>query len=103
GGVEAREAMHESAKLFEGVRLDSLVGIEPEDPVTGGMGKRFIAGGGEVVRPGEIKDPGAELPGNVRGAVGRSGVDGNDFVKQLMNGVEALRQILPLVFDDHAQ
>ena len=84
-------------------RLDHVVGVEPEGVVAGGAGQRRVAGGGEVVDPGEVEDPRPERAGDLHGAVGRAGVDDDDLVEEPGGRAQAGRQVRLLVADDHRQ
>src|SRR5262249_25960578 len=58
---------------------------------------------GEAVRPRSFHKAGAVVPRDLRGAVRRAGVHHDEFVHKINDGVQAGRQVLRLVFDDHAQ
>jgi hypothetical protein len=73
------QAPQASAVLF----IDSIVGVEPEDPVAGGVVDARIAGGGKIIAPGEVEDAGAETGGQLAGAVGGAGVHHDGLVHQV--------------------
>jgi hypothetical protein len=62
--------------------IEVFVGIEPEDPVAGGVAEGFDPGRGEVIDPGEVEDAGAQGGGELFGAVGRAGIDNDDLKKR---------------------
>ncbi len=83
GGVFVFEAGEQLAQLLAVFFVEPVIGVEPEDPVPRGVSQALIAGAGEVVAPGEVEDAGAEGGGDFLGAVGRAGVDDDDFVDEV--------------------
>jgi hypothetical protein len=62
--------------------VEAVVGVHPEDEVTAGVVEAGVAGGGEVVAPGEVEDPGAVLEGDLFGAVGGAGIEDDDVAEE---------------------
>ena len=83
--------------------LHVLVGVEVHQPVAARRLDGGVAGVGERPVPGEVHDAGAERLGDLDGAVGRSGVDHDHLVDDSAQRLEAAREHLLLVLDDHAQ
>jgi hypothetical protein len=63
----------------------------------------LVSGGGEIVDPLEVEDPGSTLGGDAARAIGGTGIDDNDLVDQRSDGFQAQREILLLVAHDHTQ
>ena len=58
----------------------ALVGVDAEDPTTGGVLKSDVAGGGEVVVPGVVQDLGPVVARDGGRVVDRAGVHDDQFV-----------------------
>ena len=84
-----------SAQLF--------VGIENQNPALGRGFERLIARPSEIVAPGTFQHEGAVRFRNLDGSIGRSGVDDDDLVDDVLGALQALGQEALLVLDDHAQ
>lgn len=98
GGGGGAEEAEEAAEFTRG---EGVVGVEDEDPGCWDVGDAGVAGGGEVVGPGEVAQVGAVVAGDGEGAVLGSGigeVNGGEAFEALQAGVEGG---LP-VFHDHA-
>ena len=83
--------------------VKAIVGIEPEDPLAGGVLEAFIASRGEVVAPLEEMDVRREPAGDLDSGVMRARIDDDDFIKQMRNGRQALGQVALFVADNHAE
>lgn len=79
-----------------------LVGIQAEDPIAAGMEEGGIAGGGEVIAPGEGMNFGTEGAGDLEGAIGGAGIDHHDLVGERADGIEATSEELFFVLNDQA-
>jgi hypothetical protein len=104
--IDARLAAQGGTELRQPraiVAVDSVVGIQPEDPVLGGVAERFVAGRGKVVAPGEFVDLRAQARSHFPRAVGRAGVDDDHLVDQAGDLRQAVRKVVFLIPDDHAQ
>ena len=55
----------EPAQLVAVLLVEAVVGVEPEDPVSRGVLQAGVAGGGEVVDPGEVEDLGPLVARNL--------------------------------------
>ncbi len=97
------ERREEGAELAAVFRIEVLIGVEPEDPVAGGVAQGFIAGGGEAVAPGEGEDAGTQGGGDFLGAVAGAGIDDDHFGDEVGDGAQAGRQGGLAVFDNEAQ
>ena len=86
-----------------GRRVELLVRIEAQHPVSCAFGQRAIAGGGKVVIPGVVEHPGSETLGNFDSIVLGTGVDHDDFLNHPLNGLKAAGKKLGLIPDDHRQ
>ena len=80
-----------------------LVGVEEQHPVAGAQVQAGIAGGGEVVPPGEVADPGPVRLGHGQGAVGGARVHHHQFVHQAAHRSQAAPQGGLLVAHDHGE
>ena len=74
-------------RVEEGARAGDVaahpfVGVDVEDPVTGGEVEAPVARGGEVTPPGLVPDHRAVTLGDAERAVGRAGVDDHDLVDE---------------------
>src|SRR6478672_18157 len=85
------------------VRTETIVGVKPENPVAGRMAQALIAGGGEIIAPNKIVYLGREAAGHLAGFVAGARIDNHNLVEQLGNRREALRKLMRLVADNHAQ
>ena len=85
------------------VRIDHIVGVEPEDIIAGGVGKRLVPRRREVVDPGEREHAGLEGAGDLDRLIVRSGIDDHDFIEDPAYRFQALRQVILLVSYDHRQ
>ncbi len=103
GNVPVRQSAEQVPQLAIVVRIEAVVGVHPEDPRTPGMAETFIAGGREAIDPGEIDHAGPEAgrhgPRVIRGA----GVHHDDFLHQVPNRIQALRETGLFILHDHAQ
>lgn len=97
--VAVAEVLPESFVLVGG---QFLVGIEHEDPVTAGVFEGGVAGGGEVVGPGDGIDFSAVGASDVEGAVGGACIDDDDLVGDGGYGLEAGAKEAFFVFCDEA-
>jgi len=80
-----------------------LAGVQVHQPVAGRGLQGDVAGVGEGAVPGEVDHPGAERPRDLGGAVAGAGVDDDHLVDGVADGLQATREHLLLVLDDHAQ
>src|SRR5262245_53720645 len=64
-GLAARPVPGPTPQLTDGL-VEVVVAVHPQDEVAGRMADTLVAGGGEAVHPGEVKDlhPGAEAGGD---------------------------------------
>ena len=97
------ETLQQGDELPPLLRLDHIIGIEPEGIIAGRVRERRVAGGGEVVDPGEIEDLRPELPGDLARAIDAAGIDDDDLIEDPAHRLQAVRQVLLLVADDHRQ
>ncbi|MNY37586.1 hypothetical protein D3C86_1721590 [compost metagenome] len=95
-------SLEQPSKLRDRLALEPLVGVEHEDPVTGGVFEGGVAGGREVAGPGCVEHPGAMALGDGDRPIGRAGVDHDDLV-HAPNACKAAFQVPLLVLDDHAE
>ena len=86
------------------VLVEAVVGVEPEDPVAGGVPQALVAGGGEVVHPGEVEDLRAEASGDLAWC-GRSSRCPRRRSRRPGRRAESRQsgRLCLLVLDDHAQ
>ena len=68
--------------------IENLIGIGAVYVVFGGLGKRKIAGITEIAGPCKIIDPVGVAGGNFLGTVCGTGIDNDDFVHQIRNGIQ---------------
>ena len=85
GGVLVFQPGEQAAEPLAVLGVEAVVGVEPEDPLARGVTQRLVAGGGEIIDPGEVEDLGAEARGDGPGAVGRAGVDDDHFVDEIFD------------------
>ena len=83
--------------------VDHVIGVEPERVIAGGVGERLVPCGGEVIDPGELEHAGPEFPGDFHRPVDAPRIDDDDLIEDPPHRLEALRQVLLLVSDDHGQ
>jgi hypothetical protein len=103
GRVAGPQPLEQFHQLLPLSRLDHIVGIEPEGEIACGACQRLIARRGEAIDPDEIKDFRSERPGNFHGPVGAAGVDDDDLVEYAPYRLQAMRQVIFLVFNNHGQ
>jgi hypothetical protein len=65
--------------------------------------QRCIAGGSEVVAPGELEDQRREFAGDLACLVVRAGIDDHDLVKQPRDRCQAPCQLMRFVANDLAE
>jgi hypothetical protein len=78
----ARQATQQRLELFAFRWLDHIIGIEPEDIISGGVCQGRITSGGKVVNPDKIKDPRPERAGDFDGSILAPGIDDDDLIEQ---------------------
>ncbi len=83
--------------------VDDVVGVEPADPVTRRELERGLARGGEVVAPGDPRDPVGVTTRDPKRAVGRAGIDDDDLVDGPCDAREEAWQRRLLIADDHGE
>ncbi len=91
------------AEVFARFGIQPFVGIEHQDPVPRGMREGLVAGGGEIVLPGEVEGFGSELLGDGDGFVRRAGVHQDDLVHRVLDALQAALEEFFLVLGDHAE
>ncbi len=82
---------------------DGLVRVQDENPILRRPVDGRISRRGEIVFPGDLDDPRAEFPGDLRRAVGRARIHNHDFGDQFLDAPDASGQALCLVADNHAK
>ncbi len=80
--------VEEGFELGAVVVIEGFIGIEPKDPVAGGVAERLIARRGKAVNPGEVKDAGAQGGGDFLGAVSGAGIDDNHLDDEVGGGAQ---------------
>src|SRR5262249_36011498 len=75
------------------VLVQAVVGVEPEDPIAGGVAEAFGAGGGEAFLAGEVVNLGPVAGGDRLRGVGEAGVHDDDLVRQVGVGVRTGGQV----------
>ena len=85
-------AVDQLSKLPAAIGRDRVVRVHPEQPVASRMPQGLIPGGGKVVAPREMEQSRAELFGDPRGLVLRSGVDDHNFVNPRADAGQARTQ-----------
>jgi len=90
-------------ELHRADRLEALVGVEDQHPVAAGLVQRRVAGGGEVVAPGDVDHAGAVALGDQTGVVLGSGVGDDDLVDDRQRRLDGLADPGLLVARDDAQ
>jgi len=96
---------HQPAAMFDAAlrrqfRAEFLVGVEHQNPVAGDVFKRGVARGAEIVAPDKMMHFRAVRLRDFHRAVGRAGVHDNDLTGDGLDGSEALREKLLLIFDN---
>jgi hypothetical protein len=99
------EGLHIARSGFDGLPdavgvENHVVGINPEDPITGGAIKGLLASMRKISAPRCVENPVGILTSDSLGGVGRSGVDDDDFVDVIANAGEATRQGTLLILYD---
>ena len=79
-----------------------FVGVEHQDPIAGRVFQRHVAGGAEIIGPGEGVNFRAERFRNFGGAIRGAGVHDDDLAGQTEDGLEAGPEKFPLVPGDEA-
>ncbi len=102
GGLVA-ELVEEGFELGAVLIIEGFVGVEPEDPVAGGVAERLIARRGKAVNSGEVEDAGAQGGGDFLGAVIGAGIDHDHFGDEVGTGAQTGRQGRFAIFDDQAE
>ena len=80
--------------------INHIVGIDPANPIAGGMAEGILAGRREVVTPGKVEDTVGVPARHGFGSVGRAGVHDHDLVHRTGQTGQAGTQCLLFVFDD---
>src|SRR5262249_9109043 len=70
GDIFGGEVAEQGGELRPVGVVHEVIGVEPAGPGAGGVAEAFVAGGGEVVAPGEVENAGTELAGDLLGAIG---------------------------------
>jgi hypothetical protein len=83
--------------------VDRVIGVHPEEPVALGVAERLVAGGREIIAPGELEEPRPVVPGDFFCRVERPGIDDDQFVDPGADTGEAGRQRAGRIADDHAE
>ena len=105
GGVFVAQRGQQGPQLLAVDVVDAVVGVQPQDPVAGGVPQRLVARRREVVAPGEVHELhlDAEGGGNLPGAVGRAGVHHDDLVDEVDGRAQAVAQVGFLILDNRGQ
>ena len=103
GRAVALQAVEHGPQPPAVLRVEPLVGVEPEDPVAGRVADALVPRGGEVVHPREIDDDGAAVERHLAGPVGRAGVDDDHLVHQVGDRGQAVAEHGLGVPGDHAE
>src|SRR5215213_2918147 len=99
--VANRFAMCEvAAELRDGIRGQFFVGVQEQNPFSGGVLERGISSCGEIVAPLEDVNLCAEFLCNLDRAVGGAGVYNDDFVGDCFDRTERLPEEFFFVFND---
>ena len=61
--------------------FDHVIGVEPEDVIAGSVFQCSVAGGGEVINPGEMKNLCSELAGDFDSSIAAAGIDDHNLVE----------------------
>ena len=80
-----------------------VVGIHPEQPVTGRVPQRFVASGREIIAPGEVKKLAAERLDDSRCLIDRPGINDDHLVDPRPDALQAGWKSLRIVAHDHAE
>src|SRR5262249_31408635 len=63
----------------------------------------LVAGGGKAIDPGEVEDPGSQFRRHLAGAVGRAGIDDDDFAHEVGHRAEGVGKVVLFVASDEAE
>src|SRR6185312_4722877 len=105
-GEEERLTPHVARQLAQAAGVvghEHLVGVQVDEPVAGGGLERDVARLGEVAGPLVVEHRGAEGLRDLHRGVGRAGVHDDHLVHHAVDRLEAAREHLLLVLDDHRQ
>ena len=91
------------AHLGERLRAEMLIGVEEENPVALCLFQRSVLRGGKVVLPRMMKDACARLLCHLDRAIGRSRIDDNHLVSDLLHRGEPCADIFFFVLRDHTR
>jgi hypothetical protein len=82
GLITAPYPIKQRLQLLPLVRINDIIGIQPERIIPGRPRERSVAGRGEVINPHEVKHPRPELAGNLHGPIGRARIDHHDLIEK---------------------
>jgi len=89
GGIVIAKSDEQLAEFDAVGIVEMLIGVEPEEPLPGGVADGFIACSGEVVAPGEVEDTSAELGSDAFGVIAGAGVQDDYLVHEVARRGEA--------------
>ena len=84
GHVRVRQLGEEGAQAFAVRVVQALVGVQPKNPVAGGVAEALVAGGGEAVTPHEVVNPRTQPDGNLARLVRGACVHHNYLTNQIL-------------------